>query len=563
MLRAIWLVFQNEFRLLLQDRTGAFMLLLAPIVIIAVAGFSLGGIYGAHTRAGTYLIPVINRDDGAVGQAVLAALRRQHALRIYESADLTSARRMLESAQAAPLAVLIPAGTSDALKAGHPMHLTLYVDPVKRLEANAIELRLSKLCAAINAHARDQAQRQLDAQAVALRAGLEHLNAQLSALQASAQAYSKQLRRARDRAQSELEERLLAEQQRSEALTRATIEQALAQSKSTFTSELAPRRAALSALRDYLLQLQSRERDFDRWLVQLKAAAGRHADAIPPPPRFPAPPRAQLAELAKPLDFPAVTPTLPSPPRQIKIRLPEPPPTPGFNTIIRPASPPAMKPLPGQLGWRELGINQRRGARVNAFDQYVPGFGITFLLIGMLMGISLGLIDERDWGTLRRLRASGAPFSAILIGKLLSRFLVGLAQLIVLFVIGWWLFGVSLGPSPVSLLAPAAAISFAAVAFGLLIACIARTHDSVMPVGAVVAMAMSAIGGCWWPIDFEPPWMRAVALSVPTSWSMRAFNDLMIRQLPVAAVVWPCLAAAGLGVIYLVIGLAGASRLYD
>jgi hypothetical protein len=29
----------------------------------------------------------------------------------------------------------------------------------------------------------------------------------------------------------------------------------------------------------------------------------------------------------------------------------------------------------------------------NAFDQYVPGFGITFLLIAMLMAIGMGLID--------------------------------------------------------------------------------------------------------------------------------------------------------------------------
>ena len=35
---------------------------------------------------------------------------------------------------------------------------------------------------------------------------------------------------------------------------------------------------------------------------------------------------------------------------------------------------------------------------VNAFDRYVPGFGITFLLIGMMLGIALTLFDERDWG---------------------------------------------------------------------------------------------------------------------------------------------------------------------
>jgi hypothetical protein len=42
MLRTVFLIFQNEFHLLVKDRVGLFMLLLAPVVIIAVAGFSLG-----------------------------------------------------------------------------------------------------------------------------------------------------------------------------------------------------------------------------------------------------------------------------------------------------------------------------------------------------------------------------------------------------------------------------------------------------------------------------------------------------------------------------------------
>ena len=127
-------------------------------------------------------------------------------------------------------------------------------------------------------------------------------------------------------------------------------------------------------------------------------------------------------------------------------------------------------------------------------NQYVPGFGITFLLVDMLWGIGVGLIDERDWGTLARLRVSGAPASALML-KLLSRFLIGLGQMIFLLGAGWALFGISLGRDAWALLFPAAAISFAAAAFSLVIACIARTRDAVLPIGAMAALAMSAIGG--------------------------------------------------------------------
>jgi ABC-2 type transport system permease protein len=178
------------------------------------------------------------------------------------------------------------------------------------------------------------------------------------------------------------------------------------------------------------------------------------------------------------------------------------------------------------------------------------------------MGVGMGLIDERDWGTLQRLRVTGAPLVAILAGKLCSRFVAGLFQMTVLFVAGWTLFGISLGRAPAMLIVPTMAIVFAATAFSLLIACIARTHDSVMPIGAVTAMAMSAIGGCWWPLDFEPGWIRVLARWVPTTWTMQAYNDLMIRHGPAVGALWPSACAAALGCIYLTIGMITAIKLY-
>ena len=187
----------------------------------------------------------------------------------------------------------------------------------------------------------------------------------------------------------------------------------------------------------------------------------------------------------------------------------------------------------------------------------------SILAVAMLMGVGMGLIDERDWGTLQRLRVSGAPIQSVLAGKLGCRFIVGLLQMILLLAVGRGLFGISLGRAPAMLLLPAAAIAFAAVAFSLVIACVARTHDSVMPIGAVTAMVMSAIGGCWWPLDFEPAWIRAFAQVLPTTWTMEAFNDLMIRQTPPSDVLWPCAIAAALGGLYLVVSMIGVSRLYE
>jgi ABC-2 type transport system permease protein len=238
------------------------------------------------------------------------------------------------------------------------------------------------------------------------------------------------------------------------------------------------------------------------------------------------------------------------------------PPIPKITLDLKDLSPGHPPILPGDIAWRDCALTPGF-AKVNSFDQYVPGFGITFLLIDLIWGLSVGLIDERDWGTLQRLRVSGAPVPALMGGKLAARFLVGFVQMIILFSVGWLVFGIGLGQNPLMLLVPTAAMAFAGSSFGLVIAGVARTRDSVMPMGSVAAMTMSAVGGCWWPLNFEPHWMRLIADWMPTTWSMRAYNDLMIRGLAPIHAVWPSLITFGLGIVFLLTGVLAAARVYE
>jgi ABC-2 type transport system permease protein len=380
MLRTIWLTAQNEARLLVKDPTVLFMLLFAPVVIITVAGYSLGSLYGG--AANSLRLPVVDLDHGKLADGIVAALRKEHAVTLEMLDEPNEARRLVSRRDRTPIAMVIPAGTSAAVAAGSEPRLILFVDPVRRVEVNALELRIDELCLRVTEQARMSAQTQIE---------------------------------------------------------------------------------SLGA-------------------------------------------------------------------------------------------PQAFK-LTGDLGFVERPAIEGEAVTVNAFDQYVPGFGITFLLIGMMLGIALTLFDERDWGTLKRLQVSGAPLTGLLLGKLFARFIVGIVQMVLLFGVGWALFGISLGRSPFALFIPTVGISFAAAALGLVVASIASAHDSVMPLGVTISMAMAAIGGCWWPLDFEPGWMRELARWMPTTWTMQAFNDLMIRHQAPSAALRPLAATMGIGMIFLGAGL--------
>ena len=79
MLRAIRLTIQNEARLLIKDPIVLFMLLFAPVVIITVAGYSLGSLYGG--AANSIRLPVVNLDKAL---AIAASLEDSEVLRELE-----------------------------------------------------------------------------------------------------------------------------------------------------------------------------------------------------------------------------------------------------------------------------------------------------------------------------------------------------------------------------------------------------------------------------------------------------------------------------------------------
>jgi len=82
MLRAAWILFQNEFRLLARDRAALFMLALAPLVIITVAGLSLGNIYGTQAGSQPYSIIFVDDDHGWLPRALVEAFSRDHSVSV-------------------------------------------------------------------------------------------------------------------------------------------------------------------------------------------------------------------------------------------------------------------------------------------------------------------------------------------------------------------------------------------------------------------------------------------------------------------------------------------------
>jgi ABC-type multidrug transport system permease subunit len=566
MIRAIFLTLGKEFRLIGRDRVGLFMLLVAPIAVIAAAGFSLANVYGGQTSSTIKSeIAFFDGDQGAVGRAIHDALADSKSVELIVAASRDDAEADVRQRKEAVLAVIVPAGTTESLRRGENPKLLVYTDPVKYLQSARIELMLAELARSISAGASHDARARFTAESAELRDQLEHARTAAAEARAEAEKLSAGSKEERDKMAAHLRTEVNDAMADARAFVSASLNAALRRLQGEIDNDEAQQRAKVGELKTYFTQLGEAQTQFRDWLAKLKELAGRHANDVPPPPAIPEPPSDLAAFNPPSIDVSTYRAQF-----ERAINLPPPhielPPMPKIPTIPIPEIPHvglADASIPGALGYTEIDLGGKEIGSVggfNAFDLQVPGFAVTFLLIGMLMGVSLALLDERDWGTLERLRSVAAPISATLAGKLFARFVVGFVQMVVLFAAGWVLFGISLGRAPAALMLPAAAIAFAGAAFGLVVAGVGRTRDAVLPVGAIVIMTMAAIGGCWWPIDFEPAWMRQVALGLPTTWAMQAFNDLMIRQLPAASALVPSGIDFGFGMLYLIAGVAIARR---
>ena len=556
---SLGVIVAKDLLLLLRDRTALLFLTLAPVVVMAVAGFSLASLYGADPAGQTaYDLPIVDEDGGELALEIEERLRADESISLRRVASREEAQQLVHD-KVAGSALVIPAGTREALTAGRPARVLLYTDPVRFLERLNVTLRVLKARDEIADAERARIVAELNAQRARVGAEIAELEATVERVRANLAAVRREAGEARDRAAGALD----AETERMRTQIAAEIDAQLQELGTRVNDAVAARVGALQQpARAYFDDLTAARRDFETWFADLQRLAARRADRIPEPPTFPEPPPELLRALEQrpePIEVPVSLELRITPPSRAaidalaigdvdvtvpKLEVPEP--------VVPAAS----------LGVEEIGVDGRP-TTINTFDQNAPGFSVTFMLLGMLFGVSLGLLDERDWGTYDRVRSLPVPVRNIVIGKLASRFLVGVAQMIVLFAVGLALFRISLGPQPWALLLPIVGIVFAGTSLGLIVAAIAPSRDAVVPLGSVLIVTMAAIGGCWWPIELEPRWMRSVAQAFPTTWAMEAFNDLMIRGRRAPAAYAPTSVLIAFGAAYLAIGLALFRRRYS
>lgn len=174
---------------------------------------------------------------------------------------------------------------------------------------------------------------------------------------------------------------------------------------------------------------------------------------------------------------------------------------------------------------------QLTGADVKspAATRVVGGWAIMFLLFSV-SGASTSLFEEKQAGIFHRVLASPVRRSHILWSKYLFSVLMGLVQLVVLFLAGQLMFGIDAISHLPLLLVVALCAAIACTAFGMLLAAISSSPAAASGLATFLILTMSAIGGAWFPTSFMPEFIQAISKMTLVYWSMEGFLAVLWAQ---------------------------------
>ena len=147
----------------------------------------------------------------------------------------------------------------------------------------------------------------------------------------------------------------------------------------------------------------------------------------------------------------------------------------------------------------------------------------------ILLALSAMFTYERQKGTLRRLLITPTHRATHLLGTIVGQVATALVQMLLLVVFGMLVMKINWGQSPGALAVMLLASTLAAAALGTTLGTFVKTESQASGLSIMLGMVMALLGGCWYPIELFPQFVRTAVKVLPTSWAMQGLLDIVLR----------------------------------
>lgn len=193
----------------------------------------------------------------------------------------------------------------------------------------------------------------------------------------------------------------------------------------------------------------------------------------------------------------------------------------------------------------------------------VPGILGLILLIMTTSLTSIGLVREKEAGTMEQLIVTPIRPHQLVAGKLLPFVLIGLVQVTFVLSVAKWGFLVPVRGSVPLLYALSLAFMLNTLGFGLFISTISRTQQQAMFSAVFFILPMMLLSGFVFPIENMPRFFQALTYALPARYFFVIIRGIMLKGAGLREL-WPQAAALlGMGTVILTLAVTRFRKKLD
>ena len=190
----------------------------------------------------------------------------------------------------------------------------------------------------------------------------------------------------------------------------------------------------------------------------------------------------------------------------------------------------------------------------------VPGLiGLILLFIGTVI-TSIGLVRERETGTLEQLAVMPLRPSSIILGKIVPYFMVAVVDMAVVTMLGVWLFGVPFNGSLWLFSLAALIFLFVVLGIGVFISSISQNTGQAIQMAILFMVPQVLLSGLIFPLTSMPLGVRWIGYALPLTWFREIAQGIMLRSVTLEGIWLPFVILTAMAVV--VFGAATARMRY-
>ena len=201
----------------------------------------------------------------------------------------------------------------------------------------------------------------------------------------------------------------------------------------------------------------------------------------------------------------------------------------------------------------------KAGNQVKTQVLYNPDLKTSWVMVPAIIGLiltfigtivtSIGMVREREAGTLEQLAVMPIRPSRVILGKIAPYFLVAALDMIIVTVLGILLFSVPFNGNPFAFALGAALFLFVVLGLGVFISTISQTAGQAIQTAFFFLLPQILLSGMIFPLDAMAAGVRWIGYLLPLTYFTMISQGIMLRGAPIASLWLPFVVLAAMAVV--------------